>query len=383
MRTRLTNGIAVDYRGERPCDIVIENGRISADTLSAVDSTIDIAGLTLMPALVDTHCHLRDPGQTQKETIKTGLRAACAGGYSAVCAMANTVPVVDNPSAVLHNEEKAEALGLCRLIQAAAAGKGLSDEFASDYAALSRVTPIISNDGNTILSESFMEALLAASARYGFIVSTHCMPEAEIVERDLALVRRVGGRLHVGHISLEKTARLIRAAKREGLPVTCEVMPHHIFGWDNGYAVNPPMRTHEDALALSDAIRDGTVDCLATDHAPHTDADKLRGAAGISTFDHALGMFVSVFSNNGLPLSLLSRLASKNPARLLGLSCGTLEAGMNADMMVFDPDEQWIVKKSEMLSRSHNTPFEGRMLRGRVKMMIIGGRIVYDNGTFV
>ncbi len=383
MRTRFVNGTQVDCTGERPCGIVTEAGLISVDTLSPCDVTVDLNGCVLMPALVDMHCHLRDPGWPQKETLETGLRAAAAGGFGTVCAMANTSPVMDNAAAVVSNVRRAESLELCRLIQAAAAGRELKDAEPTDYAELSSVTPVVSNDGQTIFSDTFMERLLAASERHGFMVSTHCMPEAEIISRDITLSKRVGGRLHVGHISLAESARLIRDAKRQGVNITCEVMPHHLFGWDDAYRVNPPMRTRKDALALIDAIRDGTVDCLATDHAPHTEEDKANGAAGISNFDHALAMLWQVFRENKISLSTLSRLASKNPARLLGQNCGALERGMRADLIVFDPDARWEIRRDAMLSRSHNTPFEGRQVCGRVIKTFIGGKLVYDNGAFV
>lgn len=379
MRTLIQNARVVDADGAREGDVAVENGVLSADTQSPCARTLDLRGLTLMPAFVDTHCHLRDPGYPQKETMESGMLAALSGGYGTLCAMANTDPVCATPALVTANHARARALGLCKLVQAGAAGLGLGDETPTDYAALARVTRVLSNDGKAIASDAFMESLLRASDKHGFLVNTHCQPEREIIARDLALLKRVGGRLHIGHISRRESVEMIRAAKAEGAAVTCEVMPHHIFGWDNPYRVNPPMRTHDDVLALIAGIADGTVDCLATDHAPHTEADKAAGAAGICNIEHAAGMFWQVFTENGLPLTLLSRLMSANPARLLGTGQGLIRPGAEADLIVFDPDAVWAVRREDMRSRARNTPFEGRALRGRVLMTMIGGEIRYDH----
>lgn len=384
MRTRFTNCRVVDARGERRCDVFIENGAISADVQSPADVTYDLAGRVLMSAFTDTHCHLRDPGYPDKETMETGMRAAVRGGYATLCAMANTMPVCDTAERVAANLRRAEELGLCRLVQAGAAGVGLSDEIPADRRAISGVTRVVSNDGKTILNDEFMRGLLCDSKRYGFIVSTHCQPERATVRRDLRLLAQTGGALHVGHISRAETAAMIREAKAAGLPVTCEVMPHHIFAWDDDYRVNPPIRTHEDVEALIEAVLDGTVDCLATDHAPHTEADKRAGAAGISNIEHAAAIFHTVLClGHGMSLPALSRLMSANPARLLGTGTGLVEPGERADLVVFDPQEEWTIRKEDMISRSHNTPFEGRRVKGRVKMTFVKGELLYDDGRAI
>lgn len=378
MRIRIQNARIVDARGERTGDVVVEDSLFSGDMSSACDRVVSANGLVLMPALIDTHCHLRDPGWPEKETMESGMHAALKGGYGTLCAMANTKPVCETAQQVVRNLEKSKELKLCRLIQAAAAGIDLSDTISTDYASLSKVTRIISNDGKTIQSDAFMEQLLLASQQYGFLVSTHCQPERATVRRDLALLRRTAGHLHVGHISCRETVAMIREAKASGLPVTCEVMPHHLFGWDNPYKVNPPMRTKDDAMALLEGICDGTVDCLATDHAPHTAADKAGGAAGISNIEHALAIFWKVFYDNGIPLTKLSELTAYHPARLLNTGSGLIASGEPADCILFDPNEEWRIRKDQMISRSNNTPFDGRMVRGRVYKTIIGGEIRYE-----
>lgn len=376
MTTRYVNARVVDALGERRGGVTVSDGFFAE--AAAADETIDCGGLTLMPALVDTHCHLRDPGFPDKETMETGMRAALAGGYATLCAMANTRPVIETPEQVTANLRRAEALGLCRLVQSAAAGRELGDAEPTDRAALSRVTCVISNDGKTVLSDAFMRQLLIDSREHGFIVSTHCQPERAIIKRDLALLREVGGRLHIGHVSRAESLDMIRRAKSDGLSVTCEAMPHHLFAWDMDYRVNPPIRSREDAVALAEAVADKTVDCLATDHAPHTAADKAAGAAGISNIEHALAIFITVLSEYGVPLSRISEAASLAPSRLLGLGCKKIAVGEPADFILLDPEREWTIDRAAMLSRSNNTPFGGRRVKGRVLLTAVKGNILYD-----
>ena len=386
MITLYRNARMIDATGERYGDLCIENGVIvSCGPLCwrHADKVIDAARLVVMPAFIDLHCHLRDPGYPEKETMETGMRAALAGGYAHLCAMANTRPVIETPALVEANLKKAKSLRLCRLTQAAAAGKALGDEVPTDRKALGDVTPMLSNDGKTIFSDTFMRQLLIDSKKYGFLISTHCQPERETVRRDIALLREVGGHLHVGHISRAETVEMIRAAKAEGLRITCEVTPHHLFGWGDKYAVNPPLRSHADVAALIAGIKDGTVDCLSTDHAPHTEADKQNGAAGISNIEYAAQIYLQVFAENGIPLTRLAEMTSYTPAKLLGRKAGLLRPGYPADLVVISTDEDAVIEKDNMRSRSHNTPFDGRQVRGRVKMTIVEGETRYEYGTAV
>lgn len=384
MSLLIKNARVVDYSGERFKDVAMCNGLISAVEESIEPAgfyeVIDAHGLVLMPAACDLHCHLRDPGYPQKETMETGMRAALAGGYSTLTAMANTAPVIETPEQVMANHHRAKSLGLCRLVQAAAAGVGLEDAVPTDRKALSSVTCVLSNDGKTIFNDDFMENLLIDSTKYGFVVSTHCQPERKMIKRDLALLEKVGGNLHVGHISHRETVDMLRDAKARGLRVTCEVTPHHLFGYDMDYKVNPPIRSKVDTEALIAGIAEGTVDCLSTDHAPHTVDDKHKGMAGISCIEHALAIYYKVFSDNGLPLSLMSKLCSYNTNKRLGLNGGSIECGKLADVVLFDPKCIWMIDDKKMLSRSHNTPFIGREVLGRVYMTVVGGKILYDYG---
>lgn len=380
---RYYNARLVDATGERMGELCFEGGTILSCGEKAdipCGREVDLEGRVLMPALVDLHCHLRDPGYPAKETMESGMRAALKGGYATLCAMANTNPVCATAAMVEENHKKARALKLCRLIQAAAAGETLDDIIPTDYAALARATRMLSNDGKTIFSDDFMRNLLRASKEHGFVISTHCQPERRIVARDIALLRETGGNLHVGHISRAETVEMLRAAKAEGLSLTCEVTPHHLFGYDDAYRVNPPLRTEADAAALVEGLRDGTVDCLATDHAPHTGADKEAGMAGISNIEYALSVYWQVFYENGLPLAKLSELGSLAPARRLGQRAGLLAPGYPADLAVFEPDAVWEIRRENMVSRSNNTPFEGRRVRGRVIKTIVEGEVRYEHG---
>jgi dihydroorotase len=380
------NARLIDAEGDRCGDVCVKDGIIqSCGPLcwQHADRVVDVAGSVLMPAFIDLHTHLRDPGYPEKETMETGMRAALAGGYAHLCAMANTNPVISTPALVEANLQKAEQLQLCRLTQAAAAGENLGDETPTDRAALSRITAMLSNDGKTIFSDEFMRQLLLDSQKYGFVVSTHCQPERKIVARDIALLRDTGGNLHIGHISRAETVDMVRTAKASGLSLTCEVTPHHLFGFDSDYKVNPPLRTKADVNALIAGVKDGTIDCLSTDHAPHTPADKAAGMAGISNIEYAIQIYLKVFYENDIPLTRLAEMTSFAPAQRLGLTAGLLRPGYPADFTILSQDEDTTIEPSRMLSRSHNTPFDGRRVRGRVKKTIVGGETRYEYGTAV
>lgn len=340
-RLRLYNCQLLDGAGLRKGELYIEGDKIAAP--GPVDAERDLKGMILMPGLADLHCHLRDPGWPAKETLETGMKAALGGGFTTLVAMANTNPVCATPQLVEENHRRAKELALTRLIQSGAAGLNLEDETPTDRKALSRVTNVITNDGKTIFSDEFMEQLLIDSREYGFLISTHCQPERATVRRDLDLHKKVGGRLHVGHVSHRETAAMIRQAKEAGQPVTFEITPHHVFGWDMEYRVNPPFRSQEDARAMIEAIREGWADCLATDHAPHTPADKEKGMAGISEADWALSIWLTVFMEEGIPLTRLATLGAENPCKLLGIHAGRLEEGWLADLVAFDPEEERVI----------------------------------------
>ena len=383
MTTLYRNARLIDAQEERYGDLLVEDGTIVFSgplCWQQADRIVDLRRNAILPAFIDLHCHLRDPGYPQKETMETGMRAALKGGYARLIAMANTDPVIATPALVIQNHEKAERLRLCTLTQAAAAGESLGDERSTDRASLSRVTNVLSNDGKTILSGEFMRQLLLDSARYGFIVSTHCQPERSIVARDIALLGEVGGNLHIGHISRAETVDMVRRAKAERLHLTCEVTPHHLFGWDSDYTVNPPLRTRADVDALIEGIKDGTIDCLSTDHAPHTPEDKANGMAGISNIEYAFNVYLKVFTEHRIPLTRLSQMLTRNPAERLGLRAGLLHPGYPADLTALAVEEESEIDAFAMISRSHNTPFHGRTVQGRILKTIVEGETRYEYG---
>ena len=386
MITLYRNARLIDAQGERYGDLCIEDGVITACAplcWQKADRVIDMRRNALMPAFIDLHCHLRDPGYPEKETMETGMRAALKGGYAHLIAMANTSPVMATPAMVQENHDKANHLRLCKLTQAAAAGESLDDETPTDRAELSKVTKILSNDGKTIFSDNFMRQLLLDSTKYGFLISTHCQPERKIVERDINLLREVGGNLHIGHISRAETVEMVRRAKAESLQLTCEVTPHHLFGWDSDYKVNPPLRTRADVEALIEGIKDGTIDCLATDHAPHTPADKASGMAGISNIEHAFQIYLKVFQENNIPLTRLSEMLSLAPAKRLGIKAGLFLPGYAANVTALSVEEESEIDAMQMISRSHNTPFHGRKVMGRVLRTVIDGETRYEYSTAI
>ncbi|MDD4291671.1 MAG: amidohydrolase family protein [Clostridia bacterium] len=382
MRVKLKNANIIDSFQCTFGDVTINGGMIEhcKSRNEACDYEVDLHGLALLPAFADTHCHLRDPGQTYKEDMESGMRAALRGGYTCVCAMANTSPVISTAEAVRANLEKAKELKLCKLVQACAAGENLKDIDFVDFATASAATRVMSNDGNTIFSDAFMRGLLEASAKYDFVISTHCVPETEIVKRDLKLLAEVGGNLHIGHISLASTLDEIKRAKDSGLAFTCEVTAHHLFGYECDYKVNPSLATARDVAALIEGTREGYIDCLCTDHAPHSSEDKQKGMAGISGIEYAFSIFNKVFAENGISTRTLCRMLSLNPRKVLKMSGGKIEQGNVADLVAVDLTRANCINAAQMTSRSHNTPFDGRQTLGEVVFTMSDGIIKFSDG---
>ncbi len=385
------------------------------------------AGHIVAPGLIDIHVHLREPGQTWKETIASGTRAAAAGGFTTVCAMPNTVPVIDTPAwtSWLQAPERGAAI---RVIPMAAATVGSMGEMLTDYAALRDAGAVaVTDDGKPILGTRIMRDALEAAARAGIAVSQHAedtrmtvgasmnagvlafrmglrgMPieaESSLVERDIALLREVTTllekegllpHLHVQHISTRKALDAVRAAKRDGLHITCEVMPHHfalneraVEGYNTRAKMNPPLRSERDRLAMLEGLHDGSIDCIATDHAPHAAFEKEqefeRAPNGITGLETALGLSLRILhEEEGLPVTRVLALLSTAPATLLRLpGRGTLTPGAWADVVVFDPEASWTFESTRAFSRSRNTPFDGWRMRGKVRWTISEGRIAYN-----
>ena len=420
----LKNGRIIDPANRRDeiADLLVQNGRIARiepDLASEGAEVLDVSGKVVSPGLVDMHVHLRDPGFPEKETIQTGCESAAAGGFTSVACLPNTDPPIDSPELVQYIAQRAKHAD-ARVYPIACATEKMQGETLTDTDALLNAGAIgFSDDGLPIESAASMRELLARAAANGFAVYPHAevfaltrgghlhagavsrelglkgMPsegEAAMIARDIDLVRQTGGRLHVLHISVKRAVQLVRRAKAEGLPVTCEASPHHIALTDEDVRVlgtagkmSPPLRSEEDRQAVIAGLQDGSIDALATDHAPHTTKEKLRAFAeapnGIVGLETAVGVLLTHLVHTGL-LSLSDAIAklTAEPARILGIEGGDLSVGKPADIAVLDPDLEWIANANLFKSKSRNTPFHGWTLKGRAAMTILGGRITYQAG---
>ncbi|MDO9493172.1 dihydroorotase [Acetobacterium sp.] len=385
MKTLIKNVEMVDADGRRFGKVLIEDGKIKkvykekGNVKSEYDQEIDGQGYLLMPGFIDMHCHLRDPGYEYKETMETGMQAALKGGFTTLVAMANTKPCIDEATPLKANLDKAEALQLCNLIQVAALTKAFNDSDLVDIKSLRPLTNVFSNDGVSILNPDIMVAGLKASIEHDFILLTHCQPETELVRRDVMLLEEISGHLHVCHISKKDTLDLIAEAKAKGLDITCEVTPHHIFASAMDYKVNPPFRTYPDRRALIEGIKEGVIDMCGTDHAPHSEEDKLKGAPGINNFEMAFAMYYTVFEQNGIGLEKLSDMLSNAPAKRLGLKAGLIKERYPADLVLVDLNWEGKINPKDFISKSKNNPFGGETLKGKVMMTIVKGEIKYDD----
>lgn len=408
---------------EQEMDVLLCEGRVAEVAAPGrlrgeANQNLSARGCIVAPGFIDLHVHLREPGQQHKETVAAGTAAAAAGGFTSVCVMPNTVPVKDSPE-IVRWLLAAERGARVNVFSIAAATVGSMGEKLTDFAALKRAGAVaFSDDGKPILDDRLMRDALKKAARLkmpvvqhaedtrvtvgcsmnfgptSFRLGVHGMPnsaESSIVERDIGLARQTGGHLHVAHLSTREALDAVRAAKKAGLPVSAEVTPHHITlidenvgEFDTHYKMNPPLRSRADRDALIAGILDGTIDAIATDHAPHAFHEKVvefeRAAFGITGLETALPIVITVLHNHfKLPLKRVVELMSANPAKLFGLTGrGTLAKGAHADVTIIDPKKKWTFDASESLSKSRNTPFDGWTFTGRAVATIVAGKVVYE-----
>ena len=408
---------------DQELDVVLRDGRVAELVAPGMlkahgRDTFNAKGCIVAPGFVDLHVHLREPGQSHKETIATGTAAAAAGGFTAVCAMPNTSPVNDSPE-ITRWMQAPERDALVRLFPIAAATVGSQGEKLTNFAALKKAGAVaISDDGKPILDDKLMRDALRAAAKLNIPVVQHAedsrhtagcsmnqgpasfrlglrgMPnsaESDIVRRDIALARETKSHIHVAHISTAEAMDAVRQAKKAGIRATAEVTPHHftlidenIGEFDTNYKMNPPLRSAADRDAMIAGILDGTIDAIATDHAPHAFHEKQvefeRAAFGIIGLETALPIAITVlYWHFKLPLWRIVELLSSSPARIFGLAgLGTLAPGSHADVTIFDPAKKWTYDASQSKSKSRNTPYDGWSFTGQVVATIVAGKIVYQ-----
>jgi len=402
-------------------DVLVENGAIAkvgpGIRAGKKVRTLDAGGKWVLPGLIDLHVHLREPGYEYKETVLTGSRAAAAGGFTAVACMPNTDPVNDSPSVTRTILEKASEAGLVRVYPVGCITLGQKGESLAEIGSLVEAgCRGFSDDGHPVESAGVMRRAMEYCRPFGVPVISHCedrslagegvMHEGEVsarlglppipaaaeeamVARDIVLCRLTGARLHLAHVSTGESVRLIAAAREEGLPVTAEVTPHHLTltdeavrGFDTSTKVNPPLRSREDVEAVRAALRDGVIDAVATDHAPHSpiekEVDYQSAAFGLVGLETALGLVLKLVEEGVLPLARAVEALTAAPAGILGVSGGRLQPGMPADLVVIDPEREWTVDPAAFRSKGRNTPFAGWKLRGRVERTLVGGRTVFS-----
>jgi dihydroorotase len=426
----LRGGRVIDpARGmDAEADVLLKGGAVSkvgpglAGGVGAGVRVLDVRGCWVVPGLIDLHTHLREPGQEYKEDIATGTRAAAAGGYTAVCPMPNTVPPNDSRAVTELMVRRAAEVGVVRVYPVGAISKGLKGESLSEMGELKDAGCVaVSDDGHPVMNAELMRRAMEYARTFGLTVVQHCedltlsaggamnegvvstragiraqptAAESSMVARDIELCALTGARYHVAHISSAESVRLVREAKRRGLPVTCEVTPHHLTltdeacaGYDTNTKCNPPLRSGSDVEALRVALVEGVIDAVATDHAPHSPVEKdvefEQAAFGMIGLETAIPLVLDLVRTAGLSPGDFVRRMSTGPASVFGIRGGTLAEGRLADVTVIDPEAAWTLQPAGLRSKSRNTPFAERPMKGRATLTIVGGRIVYSGESLL
>jgi len=420
----IKNGHIIDPANgiDTVADLWINDGKVACTGSyeGEPDQVIDATGKVVCPGLIDMHVHLREPGQEWKEDIESGSRAAVAGGVTSMCCMPNTGPHIDHAGIALQIVARARQVNLCNVHPIGAVTKNLDGKELTEMRELSRAGCVaFSDDGLPIWHAGVMRKALEYSASFGFLVIQHAeeqtltkggavnegwistqlgvsgMPavgEDSMIARDIMLTKLADARYHVAHISTTGAVELVRQARKQGLKVTTEAAPHHfalteeeVLGYNVDAKMSPPLRTEADRLAVIEGLRDGTIEVIATDHAPHHDDDKRCGlscaAFGIVGLETLLPVSLDLVRSGALTMSDMIAKMTCNPARLLGLASGTLSTGAEADITIFDPDVTWILDREAMVSKGKNTPWHGKQMTGQVSHTIKAGRIVFAEGV--
>jgi dihydroorotase len=403
-------------------DVLIQDGKIVSvgpNLLAPPGATIvDVSGRLVLPGFIDLHVHLREPGFEYKETIATGALAAVAGGFTSICCMPNTKPVNDNQSVTEFILERARTAGLARVFPIGAITKGSQGKELAEIGDLKGAGCVaISDDGFPVMNSQVMRRAMEYASTFDLPVVDHCedlslaeggcmneglistqlglpgVPKAAeevMVARDLALAELTGARLHLAHLSTAGSVRMVREAKARGLRVTAEACPHHfllteeaVIGYNTHAKVNPPLRTRADVEAIKEGLRDGTIDVIATDHAPHALHEKQQEFAaappGIIGLETAWPLVLMLVEEGVLTLEAAVAKLTTEPAKAFGLAKGTLAPGADADVTIADLEERWVIDPARFRSKSRNTPFAGWAVKGRIKTTFVGGRIVYNS----
>ena len=391
----IKNANIVDVNGIIQKDILIQDGKIAKVEKNIVldnEEILDAKGFTVMPAFIDLHAHFRDPGFTYKEDLYTGCKSAAKGGYTYVNLMANTNPICSTAEMAKEIMDRAKKDDICDVHQIVAITKNFDGENIEHLSNLPSYIKAVSDDGKGVTSNDVMARALKLSAEKGFIVMSHAedmviskydyrLAENLETARNVLLASYYNAKLHMAHVSTKESLQYIIQAKQNCKGITCEVEPHHIYFSDNDYKVNPPIRKEYDRLFLIDSIKNGLVDCIATDHAPHTKEEKENGAPGMVGLETSFAVCNKVLVKEyGLPLTKLSALFSYNPAKIMGLNKGEVKVGFDADLVIVDTERLWTVDINNFASKSNNTMFEGEELQGEILTTIKAGKITYKKG---
>lgn len=423
MKTLLKNGTLIDYKTNtfEKYDILIQDDKIAKiekDITENVDTLIDCTNLYIMPGMIDIHCHLREPGFEYKETIETGAKSAVAGGFTTICPMPNTKPTPDSTIILQKIIDEGKCVNLCNILPYASVTKSEKGEELVDFKELKDAGAIaFSDDGMPVVNSRIMRQAIIEADRLGTFVASHCeeksvskgainagpvakelgvegvLPEAEeiMAAREIVISETNNVRAHICHISTKTSKNMIRDAKKRGVKITCETCPHYFtFTVDEvkksgtNAKMNPPLREEKDRLAIIEGLKEGTIDCIITDHAPHSEEEKMQDLSkapnGIIGFETALSAeIMNLIDTGDLSYLDLVRLTSYNPANLLKIDRGSIEVGKVADITIFNPNEEYVYTKEMIVSKAKNSPFIDKKLKGKVKYTLVNGNVVYKD----